>query len=171
MNVILNGIVKKSLIPSLSITRSISVTSACRLKQINVERDDQKQVVTISGKFEESPNKPFLIPQVTECKNKGEQFCPECTLGLDVRHTDVLILSQFVRPDGCMLPRRVTGLCKLQQKRFAAMVTMAQKAGLMMNLTPKYCKKDPKKRFQDKKFNKYYFEETIQCSWLARYKK
>lgn len=42
---------------------------------------------------------------------------------------DVLILSQFVRTDGCMLPRRITGLCKAQQKRIGTMVTMAQKAG------------------------------------------
>jgi small subunit ribosomal protein S18 len=42
---------------------------------------------------------------------------------------DVLILSQFVRSDGCMLPRRITGLCRLQQKRVSNMVSMAQKAG------------------------------------------
>lgn len=40
-----------------------------------------------------------------------------------------MILSQFVRSDGCMLPRRVTGLCKIQQKRVSTMVTMAHKAG------------------------------------------
>lgn len=42
---------------------------------------------------------------------------------------DVLILSQFVRSDGCMLPRRITGLCNIQQKRITTMVAMAQKAG------------------------------------------
>jgi small subunit ribosomal protein S18 len=42
----------------------------------------------------------------------------------------VLILSQFVRSDGCMLPRRITGLCKIQQKKMSSLVTMAQKAGM-----------------------------------------
>lgn len=45
------------------------------------------------------------------------------------RFQDVLILSQFVRSDGCMLPRRITGLCNVQQKRITTMVAMAQKAG------------------------------------------
>lgn len=32
-----------------------------------------------------------------------------------------------------MLPRRITGLCKRQQRRIGTMVTMAQKAGMIMN--------------------------------------
>lgn len=47
---------------------------------------------------------------------------------------DVLILSQFLRADGCMLPRRITGLCKMQQKRIGTMVAMAQKAGELFSL-------------------------------------
>jgi small subunit ribosomal protein S18 len=101
------------------------------------------------------------VKEFAEVQGCGAKFCPECHLGLDIKHTDVLILSQYVRPDGCMLPRRITGLCKRQQKRIGTMVTMAQKAGLMINMTPSYCKKDPKKRYGMKKFNKYYFEDTI----------
>lgn len=58
-----------------------------------------------------------------------KRLCYMCALGLDVKHTDVLILSQFVRSDGCMLPKRITGLCKRQQKKIGKLVTMAQKAG------------------------------------------
>uniref|UniRef100_A0A182SL30 28S ribosomal protein S18a, mitochondrial n=1 Tax=Anopheles maculatus TaxID=74869 RepID=A0A182SL30_9DIPT len=72
-------------------------------------------------------------------------------------------MSQYVRSDGCMLPRRITGLCKRQQRRMGALVTMAQKAGLMPNLNPSTSKKDPKQRYQWKKYNKYYDEETIKC--------
>lgn len=43
----------------------------------------------------------------------------------------------------------------------SSLVTMAQKAGLMPNLTPAASKKDPKKRRQWKKFNKYFDETTI----------
>lgn len=38
---------------------------------------------------------------------------------------------------------------------------MAQKAGLMPNLTPSSSKRDPKKRYGWKKFNKYFDEKTI----------
>ncbi|KAH8310449.1 hypothetical protein KR044_001386, partial [Drosophila immigrans] len=88
-------------------------------------------------------------------------FCPECTLGLDIKHTDVLILSQYVRSDGCMLPRRITRLCHRQQKKMGTLVTMAQKAGLMPNLAPSWSKKDPTKRFGWRKYNKYFLESTI----------
>lgn len=33
--------------------------------------------------------------------------------------------------------------------------------GLMINLTPSYCKKNPKKRRDHKKFNTYFDETTI----------
>lgn len=128
---------------------------------VDVVRDEQKQSITIESKIVASPNESLLVKELADCKKDGKQFCPECTLGLNITHTDVLILSQYVRPDGCMLPRRVTGLCKRQQKRIRAMVTMAQKAGLMMNLTPYWSKKDPKKRYGLKAFNTYFYEETI----------
>lgn len=183
MNGLLSGILKKTFIPSLSISRCISVTSASRLKQsisiaklilafftnyilhllVEVNQDEAKQAITIKGTYIKSPNEPLLVKEYTECQKNGQRFCPECTLGLDIKHTDVLILSQYVRADGLMLPRRTTGLCKRQQKRIGTMVTMAQKAGLMINLTPSNCKKDPKKRFGLKKFNRYYFERTIRC--------
>lgn len=40
-----------------------------------------------------------------------------------------MILSQFVRKDGCMLPRRVTGLCKPSQYKISTLVSMAHVAG------------------------------------------
>jgi small subunit ribosomal protein S18 len=62
-----------------------------------------------------------------------------------------------------MLPRRVTGLCKRQQRRIGTMVTMAQKAGLMTRTTPSFADKYAKKRF-----NKYYFEETIKVPFYMK---
>lgn len=70
-----------------------------------------------------SPREPYLI------KTSSAHCCSVCDVGLDIKHTDVLILSQFVRSDGCMLPKRITGLCNKQQKRMSTLVTMAQKAG------------------------------------------
>ncbi|KAK7078062.1 Mitochondrial ribosomal protein S18A, partial [Halocaridina rubra] len=62
----------------------------------------------------------------TDCEDS--QACPLCTLNLDIKHTDVLILSQFLRKDGCLLPRRITGLCNKQQLRLKYLVAMSQKA-------------------------------------------
>jgi small subunit ribosomal protein S18 len=128
---------------------------------VEVSHDEQKQIVTVEGKYVQSKREPLLVKEYVECQKDGKKFCPECTLNLDIKHTDVLILSQYVRPDGCMLPRRVTGLCRRQQKRIGSMVTMAQKAGLMINLTPAHCNKDPTKRRKYKAFNTYFDESTI----------
>lgn len=151
------------------------------LVRINNELPEK---LVISGVTVPSPRENHLLPLVKEKK-----VCPQCDLGLDIKHTDVLILSQYLRSDGCMLPRRVTGLCAKQQKRIGTMVTMAQKAGeyiltliyylnlklylnifilnnkigLMPNIAPAWSKKDPKRRYQWKKFNKYFFESTIRA--------
>lgn len=92
----------------------------------SVQVDQQKESLVISGQYVESPRQEFLVKEFGSSQKK---FCPKCTLGLDIKHTDVLILSQYIRSDGCMLPRRITGLCKVQQKRIGTLVTMAQKAG------------------------------------------
>ncbi|XP_076016215.1 large ribosomal subunit protein mL66 [Genypterus blacodes] len=52
-------------------------------------------------------------------------------------YTDVLLLSQFIRSDGGMLPRRVTGLCLEEHRKVAACVQMAHRAGLLPDHKPK----------------------------------
>ncbi len=42
---------------------------------------------------------------------------------------DVLLLSQFIRSDGGMLPRRITGLCPEEHRKIAICVQMAHRAG------------------------------------------
>ncbi|CAG5045360.1 unnamed protein product [Parnassius apollo] len=144
--------------------RAISTTKQLNLKELREHTEGSTLVV--EGVTVPSPRTALLVraenlsgyvPQESS-ENKP---CYMCALGLDVKHTDVLILSQFVRSDGCMLPRRITGLCSRQQKKISKLVTMAQKAGLMINLTPSYCHKDPKKRRDYKKFNTYFDEKTI----------
>uniref|UniRef100_A0A3Q3X4G5 Large ribosomal subunit protein mL66 n=1 Tax=Mola mola TaxID=94237 RepID=A0A3Q3X4G5_MOLML len=44
-------------------------------------------------------------------------------------YTDVLLLSQFIRSDGGMLPRRITGLCQEEHHKVAICVQMAHRAG------------------------------------------
>lgn len=143
--------VYKSLLPH---QKSLTTSAILRIKQIDVQKKDDH--VVIQGVTSESPREPILLKEVCQPK-----FCPECTLGLEIKHTDVLILSQYLRTDGCMLPRRITGLCKRQQKKMSMLVAMAQKAGLMPNIGPASSKRDPKVRYGWKKFNKYYYENTI----------
>uniref|UniRef100_A0A2H8TFK8 28S ribosomal protein S18a, mitochondrial n=1 Tax=Melanaphis sacchari TaxID=742174 RepID=A0A2H8TFK8_9HEMI len=98
----------------------LHVTVPMKLKEIHANKVGSKLI--IQGTFVTSPRKDQVIQNNSEC-------CSLCNLGLNVKHTDVLILSQFVRPDGCMMPQRVTGLCKTQQKKMSKLVSMAHKAG------------------------------------------
>ncbi|XP_074166902.1 large ribosomal subunit protein mL66 isoform X2 [Sminthopsis crassicaudata] len=50
---------------------------------------------------------------------------------------DVLLLSQFIRPHGGMLPRRVTGLCLEEHRKMEECVKMAHRSGLLPNHRPK----------------------------------
>ncbi|CAH2095955.1 unnamed protein product [Euphydryas editha] len=153
-SLIKNAIVSTSL-------RTLSTTNQLRLKEIREHKEGS--TVVLEGVFVPSPRTELLVraENVKESPHICPNTCYMCALDLDVKHTDVLILSQFVRSDGCMLPRRITNLCPRQQKKIGKLVTMAQKAGLMINLTPSYCKKDPKKRYGFKKFNTYFDEKTI----------
>lgn len=106
---------------------------------VPVHEKQENSVKIFEGVNVESPRAHLMLKSACQTK-----FCPECTLGLDIKHTDVLILSQYVRSDGCMLPRRITGLCHRQQKKMGTLVTMAQKAGLMPNLAPEWSKEIPR---------------------------
>ncbi|OXB65419.1 hypothetical protein ASZ78_005046 [Callipepla squamata] len=64
--------------------------------------------------------------------------CPICRWNLKHKYdyVDVLLLSQFIRSDGGMLPRRITGLCMEEHRKIAACVQMAHRAGLLPNHRP-----------------------------------
>uniref|UniRef100_A0A8B9P1Z7 Large ribosomal subunit protein mL66 n=1 Tax=Apteryx owenii TaxID=8824 RepID=A0A8B9P1Z7_APTOW len=64
--------------------------------------------------------------------------CPICRWNLKHKYdyVDVLLLSQFIRSDGGMLPRKITGLCLEEHKKIAVCVQMAHRAGLLPNHRP-----------------------------------
>ncbi|KAM8946837.1 large ribosomal subunit protein mL66 [Pelodytes ibericus] len=77
--------------------------------------------------------------------------CPICRWNLKHKYdyTDVLLLSQFIRSDGGMLPRRITGLCTDEHKKVDVCVKMAHRAGLLPNHRPQHEKANPPKpKFQ-----------------------
>nr|XP_053649005.1 28S ribosomal protein S18a, mitochondrial-like [Cherax quadricarinatus] len=134
------------------------------LKEIVVQEEGQK--VTIEGVYKDSPRIPLLVKTGYEdCQ------CAHFVSPLNLKHTDVLILSQFMRADGCLLPKRVTGLCSTQQRRLTLLVRMSQKAGLMPNLAPSPSKRDPTKRYGSKKYNRYFDEATLDVKPKRRFRR
>eukprot|EP00071_Canis_lupus_P048232 XP_022281789.1 39S ribosomal protein S18a, mitochondrial isoform X3 [Canis lupus familiaris] len=74
----------------------------------------------LTGTPKESPNPP----------NPSGQ-CPICRWNLKHKYSyeDVLLLRQFIRPRGGMLPRRITGLCQEEHRKIEECVKMAHRAG------------------------------------------
>ncbi|XP_077291209.1 mitochondrial ribosomal protein S18A [Arctopsyche grandis] len=142
-----------------AINRHFNVSAPVAVKQIVTTT--QNKEMTVEGLRVSSPREHWLVKPTTDVTVGDRKPCYMCALDLDVKHTDVLILSQFVRSDGCMLPKRITGLCSMQQKKIGVMVQMAHRAGLMLNLTPKGCKRNISNRKNWKKFNTYFDESTI----------
>ncbi|KAJ8970627.1 hypothetical protein NQ317_006626 [Molorchus minor] len=69
-------------------TRCISTSPKLLVKEIK-EVQNGKELV-IFGEEKASPMEPYLL------KNFHPTACPICASGLNIKHTDVLILSQFV---------------------------------------------------------------------------
>ncbi|KAF5394288.1 28s ribosomal protein s18a mitochondrial [Paragonimus heterotremus] len=55
---------------------------------------------------------------------------PISRLNLNLAHTDVRILSQFLRPDGTVLPRSVSGISLRSQLYIELLIERAKKAGM-----------------------------------------
>jgi len=134
---------------------ALSTTPSLSLKEITRETEGNKTV--IQAKYITSPREGKVVPNALAEK----KVCPLCTLDLNLKYTDVLILSQFVRPDGRIVPRRITGVCKAQQTELTFLITMAKKAGLMPNLAPQNSHCDPQLRRGNKKLRRHFDEMSI----------
>uniref|UniRef100_A0A3B4YXS2 Large ribosomal subunit protein mL66 n=1 Tax=Seriola lalandi dorsalis TaxID=1841481 RepID=A0A3B4YXS2_SERLL len=101
-------------------------TSASALQRINVP---QLSALTIQSRgIRQGPQPP-----------NPSAKCPIYRWNLQHKYnyTDVLLLSQFIRSDGGMLPRRITGLCPEEHRKIAICVQMAHRAGLLPDHKPK----------------------------------
>ncbi len=75
---------------------------------------------------------------------------------------DVLILRQFMREDGHVVDRDVTGLCRRQHQRVSKLIKMAAKAGLFPRQLDQYrADKEDAERRQWTNFNTYWDEKSI----------
>ncbi|KAI5706185.1 hypothetical protein M8J76_004283 [Diaphorina citri] len=115
-----------------------------------VEQKEDKRLV-IAAEYIPSPRESALLklPEVAD-----KECCSLCKLGLDIKHTDVLILNQFVDSRGCIMNRRVTKLCGKQQKRISNLIKMSQRSGLLFRKLPKH-------RKDDTQFNSYWDESLM----------
>ncbi|XP_022593723.1 39S ribosomal protein S18a, mitochondrial [Seriola dumerili] len=124
-----------------------TATSASTLQRINVP---QLSALTIQSRgirqvVEKQEDKATIvegqivdIPPGPQPPNPSAK-CPIYRWNLQHKYnyTDVLLLSQFIRSDGGMLPRRITGLCPEEHRKIAICVQMAHRAGLLPDHKPK----------------------------------
>lgn len=105
------------------------ITQSRGIRQV-VEKQEGK-TTTIEGQI-------LNVPVGPEPPNPAAK-CPIYRWNLQHKYnyTDVLLLSQFIRSDGGMLPRRITGLCREEHRKIAVCVQMAHRAGLLPDHRPK----------------------------------
>lgn len=97
----------------------------------HVVEQQEGKTTTIEGKILDTTPAP-------EPPNPAAK-CPIYRWNLQNKYnyTDVLLLRQFIRSDGGMLPRRITGLCYEEHRKVAVCVQMAHRAGLLPDHKPK----------------------------------
>ncbi|KAG8201675.1 hypothetical protein JTE90_012741 [Oedothorax gibbosus] len=104
--------------------RQLSISSVKFLREVRVT-ETEKQIV-IEGVEVKSEREGKVVDMA---KRGG---CPLCRLGLkNLKHSDILILQQFINSDGTVIPQHITGICNKQQFRVKRAVGLAQRAGLI----------------------------------------
>lgn len=74
---------------------------------------------------------------VDNAKDNDENIgCPICRRNITFTYKDVLFLSQFMSPKGYILNRRVTGVCKKQQRKLEKAIRISQRLGVLPKLSP-----------------------------------
>ncbi|KAK5853084.1 hypothetical protein PBY51_006904 [Eleginops maclovinus] len=114
-------------------------TNVPQLSTLTIQSRGIRQVVEQQeGKTTTIEGQILNIPATPEPPNPAAK-CPIYRWNLQHKYnyTDVLLLSQFIRPDGGLLPRRVTGLCLEEHRKIAICVQMAHRAGLLPDHKPK----------------------------------
>ncbi|XP_005745673.1 large ribosomal subunit protein mL66 [Pundamilia nyererei] len=144
---------------NLSSLRTISVP---QLTSLTIQKRGIRQVVEKQdGKTTNIEGLILEVPVGAQPPNPTAK-CPIYRWNLQNKYnyTDVLLLSQFIRSDGGMLPRRVTGLCPEEHRKIAICVQMAHRAGLLPDHKPKLPEDHVPKRPKPK-LNRYLTRWSI----------
>ena len=151
--------------------RTLHLTAANSLKTIEIVEDKQNKLITIEGKYidpaERFGNKVLTFGKESEEANKRPcAFCELEKRDIYVQHTDVLVLRQFLKDDGEPLDRKITGLCRKQQRKLLVLAKHARVAGLTLNLQPNLLdgskrSVDPRTRPKGLKWNIYFDDYEV----------
>uniref|UniRef100_A0A914YU30 28S ribosomal protein S18a, mitochondrial n=1 Tax=Panagrolaimus superbus TaxID=310955 RepID=A0A914YU30_9BILA len=124
--------------------RRLGTTSLCKAKKIVEKTDGNVTIIEVENVEESQKPKVEL----------GKHSCALCALPMKIKYTDVLILEQFMREDGTVLPKQITGICPKQQYRLERCVMQAHWAGLFPDKTlPDF------DRAGYKRFNRYWDDD------------
>ncbi|KAI6235678.1 28S ribosomal protein S18a, mitochondrial [Aphelenchoides besseyi] len=109
-------------------SRTVITTAVRSLKKLHEEKNGNVTRISLVDVEEPKPKREF---------KKNSEGCSLCTCDIPVKvsYRDVLILEQFMRVDGTVLPKDLTGLCTKQQLRIERCVMQAHWAGLFPDRT------------------------------------
>ena len=128
----------------MQMKRGFSASSVLFYKDVQHKEEGKK--IVVQGVTVASPNKSNVV---TEGCREGRQHChPFCRSPVvgqvcvshafpaihslcQVKHTDVLLIDQFLTSTGEMYSQDELGICKRQWVRLKKLAEMAQRAGLM----------------------------------------
>jgi ribosomal protein S18 len=142
--------------------RLFQLNSVNNLKKIEHIKDKVKNEIIIEGKYF-LPTEPSKQLQYKHESQSACAFCKLEKMNIFVQHTDVLVLRQFLRDDGTILPASRTGLCRKQQIKLLTIVKQAKLSGLLVNKESLITinniaatTKSVHEREKDLKWNRYY---------------
>lgn len=148
-----------------TLNRQFHLATLKQIKSIEKIDDKKSNTLIIEGKYIQEDDKN-LLRYDSNNNNNVCSFCKLEKLGIYVQHQDVLVLRQFLKDDGTLLPRKVTNLCNKQYKKLRAIVKHAKNSGLLMNLQQSLLngqkpKTNPELRMEDLKWNRYYDDYEV----------
>lgn len=151
--------------------RLLSTSRSLCIREI-IKNEDGK-TITFEGLRKASPRTKKLIdPNILNkaCCHESTECHPLCRFEKvhEIKHTDVLILDQFVDGKGEIINRNITGLCERQHYRMDKLIGMAQKANLMGS-KDKFAHEKVSKPWAT--LNSYWDESTIDVQWSERQKR
>ncbi|GFN97127.1 30S ribosomal protein s18 [Plakobranchus ocellatus] len=139
-------------------TRFINTTSTKRIKKIEITKKDSATVIE-GVKLKEETHQPVR-------EIKAPTGCPLCEFQNSLTYRDVLMLRQFLSPDGKILPRHVTGVCFTMQWKLKNILYQSYSAGLLPNYRPELpVNEDPThylKNYKWRKNNVYYEDFSLE---------
>ncbi len=127
------------------LTKGLKFAQSAMVSLKRIEKVGDKKKIIISGVDpDESKQKetaalatPSMLTLLNSKTTDISSYSSPCVLchlekqNIYVQYTDILVLRQFLKDDGTLLSRKVTGLCKDQQRKVAVLLKHAKLAGLI----------------------------------------